>query len=140
MKYLFNNAIYDSKVHANIPKGAVEMTEEQYQKRITPPGEYYNFVDGEWILDETAAKAGTVAKLWQGATNYCESQINAAEYAKSLNLAGNSKAAENIAWYDAVWLDYYNRCALVESGDLDVSLDFSNNGSKPWKFWQVVQA
>jgi hypothetical protein len=109
---------------------------------VAPPEnhEYYKFIDGEWELDITAAKAGTIAKLWQGATQYTDLQINAAEYAKTLNLPGNSKASENIAWYDAVWLDYYNRRALVESGDLDVSFDFSNNGAKPWKFWQVIQA
>lgn len=102
------------------------------------PGEYYRLINGEWVLDAEAAKAGAIAKLWQAATAYVEAQINAAEYAKTLSLNLNAKATANLEWYNAVWQDYYTRADGVSSENLNPNFDFSNNGSKPFKFWEVM--
>lgn len=82
-----------------------------------------------WVLNP----AKMTPALWQAATMYVESQINAAEYAKTLTLTANTRAIANLAWYDGVWQDYYTRTANP------VDMDFSNNGEKPYKFWQIME-
>jgi hypothetical protein len=140
MKFLFNSAIYDSEIHANIPAGAVEISEEEYLKIITPPSKYHKWNGEEWILDEEAKKKGECSDLWKATTDYTEAQINAAELARTVDFSnkGNTKATENIVWYDTVWRDYYERCQEVQGGSIEISFDFSNNGTKPWKFFEVV--
>jgi len=81
-------------------------------------------------------------QLWQSATDYQERFIRAIDllgYQRKQTGGGSvTRAMENVAWVDGIWADYYQRRAVIESGE-DASNDFSNHGEPPWSYLECME-
>ena len=133
MKYFYNNAFYAPEVN-DIPDGAVEITDEQWEKlldaqslgkRIVTGDDGYPVAEDypEPTIDER--KAVIIDQLWR---NYKTHQTKYVD-AEDLHLAGECKqkgskmGAAVEAWVMSLWARYYDVRDMVVAADTVEALE-----------------
>lgn len=126
MKFYFEGAFYDPEINPEIPKGALELTDEEHRvlleaqssgKVIAPDesGRPIAVYPPPPPLDERKAKA--VAELWGNYKDHQQQYVDAEDLTLAVVCAsrGSEKGAAVQVWVMNLWANYYQVKDAVEA-------------------------
>ncbi|WP_262522687.1 hypothetical protein [Agrobacterium tumefaciens] len=116
---------YSDEVHGdNIPEGAVEISENEWQDLLDNPGRR-KWIDGAVVAVEPPQPVATITDYENAIQNLVDSTAREKQFRDGVTLASYTastrpkwaaEAQAFVAWRDNVWFYAYGELAKVQSG------------------------